>query len=573
MAILALLTSLDISDNNITELPPALFSLPALTSLNVAKNQLTALPFSKFDTPIALPESLDMGAFFQPEVARSNVPLPKLIQLDASDNKISSSSIDIIHLPASLARLMLNNNPLGPSSDLFLALSKLEGLKEIHMIRSDLKDVTFVRTEGVEFPKLQILDLSDTEVSERAVTEYFVQSPRANNISFQLSTAPPSPGELRISVGKKVIKEKWEIEAEQHYLRKKKSAINIRKETVPIQKEPWELEAEQGLATEAGRRRARLTSAAKKEDVTQQPKLTDTLQSTPIKQKVVEKEPWEIEAEMGLLTEAGRRKLRAQQARIEEQTAETVSSSGPKSPKSLADTPYYAKNNHTLALPPSLPPTRSHARGFSLAAKPLPSSSSSDELSVPVSTLPMDVIVKEDFAVTLRVLTLSNRRADSTFHFPPTWPSASILPHLEELSLDGCALGDTVTISQVTADGGSPQITKRGLLEVIADTFSNLTTLDLSYNTITSDGLASAPLKRLLVPSEEEGKGLKVLRLRGNRLSNLEAFEPIADLFRGNQRVSEWRLEELDVRDNEISKLSVLMGLLPLDVFLVEGNT
>lgn len=63
------------------------------------------------------------------------------------------------------------------------------------------------------------------------------------------------------------------------------------------------------------------------------------------------------------------------------------------------------------------------------------------------------------------------------------------------------------------------------------------------------------------------------MRLRGNRLSNLEAFEPIADLFRGNQRVSEWRLEELDVRDNEISKLSVLMGLLPLDVFLVEGNT
>lgn len=84
---------------------------------------------------------------------------------------------------------------------------------------------------------------------------------------------------------------------------------------------------------------------------------------------------------------------------------------------------------------------------------------------------------------------------------------------MEELSLDGCALGDTVTISQVTADGGSPQITKRGLLEVIADTFSNLTTLDLSYNTITSDGLASAPLKRLLVPSEEEGKGLKVFEV------------------------------------------------------------
>lgn len=578
MAVLAFLTSLDISNNGLSEVPPALFSLPELTTLNVANNKLISLAFSKFDTPIDLPESLDMGAFFQPEIARANVALPKLTALDAGHNEICSTSIDISHLPSALTRLTLSGNPLGPSSDLFAALSELECLQEVYMVHAELKDNCFTRSKPVKFPRLQILDLSDTQVTEQAIASYFSDSLRAGNISFQATTAPPSPGELRVSVGKKVIKEKWEIEAEQHYLRKKKSAINVRSETSQTEKEPWELEAKQGLTTEGGRRRVRIAAPVAVTKKTRSP--SEQTKPSPsegdkealTKPKAVEKEPWEIEAELGLTTEAGRRKLRAQQARVDGQKApEPASNPRLKTPKSLADSPYYTKKTHTLALPPSALPTRSHARAFSLAVKPLANSSSSDDLFVPVSTLPLDVIAKEDFAANLRVLTLTNRRADPTFHFPPT-SSTNILPQLEELYLDGCALGDTVTVSQATVDDGSLQVVKKALLEAITDMFPSLTILDLSYNAISGDGLSSSALKRLLVPSADEGKGLKVLRLRGNRLSALEAFEPVAEFFRGNRQVSEWRLEELDVRDNEISKLPALLGLLPLDVFLVEGN-
>ena len=36
--------------------------------------------------------------------------------------------------------------------------------------------------------------------------------------------------------------------------------------------------------------------------------------------------------------------------------------------------------------------------------------------------------------------------------------------------------------------------------------------------------------------------------------------------------VKGWKLEELDVRDNEIGRLPAEVGLLPMDVFLVDGN-
>ena len=67
-------------------------------------------------------------------------------------------------------------------------------------------------------------------------------------------------------------------------------------------------------------------------------------------------------------------------------------------------------------------------------------------------------------------------------------------------------------------------------------------------------------------------KGLRHLRLRGNRINELDGFQAIAERFRGNRDVPEWRLEELDLRDNEIGKLPAELGLLPLDVFLVDGN-
>ena len=43
--------------------------------------------------------------------------------------------------------------------------------------------------------------------------------------------------------------------------------------------------------------------------------------------------------------------------------------------------------------------------------------------------------------------------------------------------------------------------------------------------------------------------------------------------FWTNQDIPRWALEELDVRDNEIGRLPAELGMLSLDVFLVDGNT
>jgi len=56
-------------------------------------------------------------------------------------------------------------------------------------------------------------------------------------------------------------------------------------------------------------------------------------------------------------------------------------------------------------------------------------------------------------------------------------------------------------------------------------------------------------------------------------MTHLDGFAAIAQMFKGNRLNSEWKLEELDLRDNEIGRLPPEMGLLPLDVLLVDGNT
>jgi len=211
------------------------------------------------------------------------------------------------------------------------------------------------------------------------------------------------------------------------------------------------------------------------------------------------------------------------------------------------------------------------------------SQSKAEDMHVPAPTLPLNVIAMQNFASTLRVLTLKNRRADPTFAFPPTSfvtgasSSGGILPRLEELNLEGCSLGDTVLVAhELTDKSGSPISRKQNLLEVISTNFPSLTILDLSYNTVSSDLFNEDTTRKLLLSSDGEPctrRGLKILRLRGNRLANLDVFDAIATMFKGNRQVPEWKLEEFDVRDNNISKLPVNLGLLPLDVFLVDGNT
>ena len=95
--------------------------------------------------------------------------------------------------------------------------------------------------------------------------------------------------------------------------------------------------------------------------------------------------------------------------------------------------------------------------------------------------------------------------------------------------------------------------------------------LNLTYNLLTSAALTT-PVLSALILADSGRVGLRVLGLRGNRITGLEGFEGLAEMFKGHREVPEWKLDELDLRDNDISRLPPEMGLLPLDVFLVEGN-
>jgi len=166
---------------------------------------------------------------------------------------------------------------------------------------------------------------------------------------------------------------------------------------------------------------------------------------------------------------------------------------------------------------------------------------------------------------------------DRSFSLPPLLAdNQSALPNLEELDLEGCGLADLVSVSRSSESPSetSPTRTNESVLSLFPKLFPSLRTLSLAYNALTSSALTAETLTALILSSPSQSKkGLKQLNLRGNRLTELNGFEGVAELFKNNRQVPEWELDELDLRDNEIGKLPPQLGLLPLDVFLVDGNT
>ncbi|EIN09950.1 L domain-like protein [Punctularia strigosozonata HHB-11173 SS5] len=594
------LTTLDLSHNQLASLPANLFALPNLVTLNVSHNSLTSLPFSapfsaKSDiVPGQLRSSRDGGSLFAPVVERAKQPLPRLLTLDASHNQITTDSIDHESgaVPRSLAKFDLSGNPLGGGSwqgaSLIRALGALRDLRELLLERAEISDDAFPpdlftsANAQPSFPSLRRLDLGETKVTEGAVRSA-LDGKVPLKITFQLTTGEVPAGMLQVSVGKKVVKEPWEIEAELRAKAKKErgasppqpSEIGADESAVPRaqpQKEQWEIEAEQGLNTAGAQRRMRAAAVAASGSA----QASSNLTKPPVKKTEVMKEPWEIEAEQGLLAAGTRRRVRALAAENNKPASagtspERSSPTGPSSPDTIiASSQYYQPRTQSLKLPPCQPPTRNglgHARNFSLA----PSRGQTvnpTELALPTATLPLALIYKQEFSKTLRTLELAHRRMDQTFDLPLLSSGEPALLALEELILEGCRLSDAVSVTQDGCATRAPE----PLLPLLATLFPNLQTLDLSCNAITSAALTPDALKTLILATDSR-KGLRRLHLRENRLDNLDGFASLSELFRGNRLVPEWKMEELDVRDNAVDKLPPELGLLSLDVFLVSGNT
>ncbi|KAF9270534.1 L domain-like protein [Marasmius fiardii PR-910] len=590
---LTALTTLDLSHNNLSSLPTNLFSLPELTTFNISHNQLNDLPFN---APFASGRKSETtsGGFFTPVIVRATTPLPRLVTLDVSHNRLLSRNIDL-NIPAAIQKINLSHNPLGAeaSDKLIAKLGTLINLKELRLENADIGDDAFQPdlTPASSFARLALLDVGETKVTEQAVRDAF--SGLKREASFDLTTENPPEGVVRVLVGKKVIREAWELEME----RKSKSRGNRTFDSglewgsassslgkpqatqVPkvIEKESWEIEAEQGLLTEGAKRRTRAQAGAASSNSTS----TSSAKGAP---KEVLKEAWEVEAEQGLLTEGGRRRARAAAAVAAPTGAhEKISGHGATSrAASLANPQYYTDSARTLTLPASAPPMKSsgHARAFSMgvsSTSPLLPRASSSDLTVPAATVPLVEISSQSFAHSLRVLNLANRRMDRCFTIPiSTSRVPALLPNVEELDLEGCGFSDFVSVSVTNSDVDSPsttpQRTSEPIIPLLTALFPRLQTLNLSYNAISSSVLTMEALKDLILETPHR-KGLRHLRLRGNHINDLDGFQGVADLFRGNRNVPGWKLEELDLRDNNIGKLPSEMGLLPLDVFLVDGNT
>lgn len=511
------------------------------------------------------------GSFFTPTINRASTPLPRLTVLNVSHNKLTTGSIDTA-IPASVTKLDLSANPLGLSDHswqpLLHALGALKNLKELRFQNAEVGNEAFppslFSSASITFPSLSLLDLGETKVTEEAVKSAL--QPMKQQLTFDVTAEDPPAGVTRVVVGKKVIREAWELEAERRAKSRAGKAVDAGLE--------WE-------NTPASRTKTGASSTSNR----------------PRTEAV--KEAWEIEADQGLLTEGGKRRARAAAAAAaaaaeKETGALTLGRGAPpnKGPPaqsrfSLTDPQYYTQLTRTLKLPASVAPPKAlgHSRAFSLASPSLssfPSSSSlTTDIALPTPTLPLTLIASQPFAHTLKILILTNRRMDRSFSMPPLPANGeSLLPSLEELNLEGCGLADLVPVSQSsdllseTPASPSPTRTNEPLLALLSKLFPSLRTLNLAYNALTSSALTTEALTALILSSPSESKkGLKQLHLRGNRIAELDGFQGIADLFKNNRQVPEWELDELDLRDNEIGKLPPPLGLLPLDVLLVDGNT
>ena len=506
--------------------------------------------------------------FFSPEIRRADEPLPSLRVLEVSFNSLTAAGINP-PMPASLVKFDLSSNPLGPETrSLILRCSRLPDLKELLLHKANIDNGAFPddlfpnTSESSLYPRLQSLDLGETRVTETAIRSAF--APTSLVLDFEITNSPQEPpeGTVKVVVGKKIVKEAWELEVE-------RSVERRRGRTVPS--DSW--------SAEGGEHQASNSKTPSKEAMEHEPPATEGQRRLAQARAAARtEEESREEAEEGLTAGTQRpreTKLVPQQTEASvnrrEGSRDSPNNSDAAQPSySLATSKYYAADERALTLPPSSAPTKSftHARSFSAAHLLTPGSPS--DLTVPTPTLPLVHIVDHaSVATTLRVLRLDKRRLDRSFSLPPLagLPKEGCLPALEELSFESCGLGDN--ISYFEGDDSSDRKSEP-LLPLLAKLFPSILTLNLTHNSLTSHGLTTAHLSELLL---HKATPLRQLELSSNRLADLEGFVGLAGMFKGNREVQRWKMETLDLRDNEIGKLPAELGLLPLDVFLVEGNT
>ncbi|PWN53240.1 hypothetical protein IE53DRAFT_366528 [Violaceomyces palustris] len=324
-----------------------------------------------------------------------NVPFHSLRSLDLSNNRIGNAALGLpdlasrrsntaanpdlvpIVLPPGLKHLNLSHNHLrGPL--LASLFGQLESLEELGLMGSGIADDVFCvdphekRQESTPllFSSLSILDLRRCEIDDLSKIESFFGSSRIRNLADasmiqeqqQQGVEKPTPEAgvaqhqlLRI-VNKPSASEIARAEAEaksgkalcvllegntlrEEAFRQKRGGRPLASPTKrPFdQNEPATASSSSPTPRVApGDRASDAIPLPPQQQPNQAPSPSASVPSTPVKSGPA-KEEWELLAEAGLLTEGGRRRLRAEQARKEREAAGTLSSGGTPGPDPSSD--------------------------------------------------------------------------------------------------------------------------------------------------------------------------------------------------------------------------------------------
>ncbi|XP_055923849.1 leucine-rich repeat serine/threonine-protein kinase 1 isoform X2 [Eupeodes corollae] len=142
------ITRIDFSHNNLTSLPPEIFSLVSLKYINVAQNKLTSLP--------------------QPTDGQKTYSCPVLEEIFLQDNRLATIPAEIFHLP-SLTILDISNNKL---QEIPFDMWKAPKLRELNIAFNLLKDLPIppmqpsasqLSLDKIECEPFSHLESSDTQ--------------------------------------------------------------------------------------------------------------------------------------------------------------------------------------------------------------------------------------------------------------------------------------------------------------------------------------------------------------------------------------------------------------------------
>jgi internalin A len=182
------LQTLDLSGNPLKELPEWLPTLPKLTKLAAIRLDLAVIPDSLAQLPNL--QQLYLRSNQISTIPDSLAQLPNLQQLDLSSNQISTIPDSLAQLP-NLQQLDLRSNQISTIPD---SLAQLPNLQQLDL-RSN--QISTIPDSLAQLPNLQQLDLRSNQIS--TIPDSLAQLPNLQQLylrSNQISTIPDSLAQL-----------------------------------------------------------------------------------------------------------------------------------------------------------------------------------------------------------------------------------------------------------------------------------------------------------------------------------------------------------------------------------------